>query len=163
MGPTGALPPNQREGNHKARASPATVRSGGSRRRELEHSVSKPDSASYGGNLAKSGKAQKLENIAGYCGCVQFKAGILNRGSAVPSPSPKRSNTEPGQNLYYKHISRRTLLRSHHRRRMGVNTSKAHQKIQGQNPENHPKKSGGKPRKRHKGTEPRTARMGQLL
>lgn len=47
-----ALPPNQREGNHKARASPVTVGSGGSRRGELEHSESEPDSASYGGNLA---------------------------------------------------------------------------------------------------------------
>lgn len=39
IGPKG-LPPNQREGNHKARALPATVRSGGSRRGELEHSES---------------------------------------------------------------------------------------------------------------------------
>jgi len=63
-----ALPPNQREGNHKARASPATVRSGGSRRGELEHSVSEPDSADYVGNLARCGKAQKLDNIEGDCG-----------------------------------------------------------------------------------------------
>lgn len=71
-----ALPPNQREGNHKARASPVTERSGGSRRGELVYNVNKPDSASYVGNLAQSRKAQRLDNIVGDSVCIQFKTGI---------------------------------------------------------------------------------------
>lgn len=59
----------------------------------MEHSVSKPDSASYEGNLAKRRKAQKLDIIVGDCGCVQFKAGILNRGNAVPSSARRQHQT----------------------------------------------------------------------
>ena len=59
------LSPNQREDNHKARASLATVGSEGSRRGSLEHSASEPMLADRVGNLAKGGKAQKLDNPAG--------------------------------------------------------------------------------------------------
>lgn len=57
-----ALPPNQREGNLKARASLVTVMFGGSRRGSVEHSVSKPKLANRVGNLAGYGKALKLDN-----------------------------------------------------------------------------------------------------
>jgi len=58
------LPPNQREGNYKARARLATALFLESRRGNLEHSESEPDAATYKGNLAKSGKAQKLDIVS---------------------------------------------------------------------------------------------------
>jgi len=59
------------------------VGSEGSWRGDLEHSESEPRLADSVGNLAKRGKAQKLDNTASQDGCVQVQAGRINRGSPV--------------------------------------------------------------------------------
>ena len=66
-----ALSPNQWEDNQQARASLATVRSEGSRGGVLEHSASEPKMACKGGNLAESGKAQRLDNLMSLDGWIQ--------------------------------------------------------------------------------------------
>lgn len=43
----------------------------------MEHNESEPVLASGVGNLAKSGKAQKLDNFTSYDGCVHIQAGRL--------------------------------------------------------------------------------------
>lgn len=56
------MSPNQREDNPRARALLATVGSEGSSRGSVEHSESEPKVAYGVGNLAKYGKALKLDN-----------------------------------------------------------------------------------------------------
>lgn len=68
-----------------ARALLVTAGSEGSRSGNLEHSASKPGLAEQVGNLACSGKAQKLDNLCSYDGWVQVQAVLLNRGSPLAS------------------------------------------------------------------------------
>jgi len=58
----------------------------------LEHSASEPMLAGRVGNPAKYGKAQKMDNPAGYDGCVQTQAGRLIRGSPALSCVDARSD-----------------------------------------------------------------------
>jgi len=51
----------------------------------MERSASEPRLALRVGNLAKSGKAQKLDNPGSLDGRVHVRAGRLNWGSPVPS------------------------------------------------------------------------------
>lgn len=51
----------------------------------MEHSVREPRLAYQVGNLALSGKAQKLDNLVSLDGWIQVQAGRLNWGSPVSS------------------------------------------------------------------------------
>ncbi|HHX95038.1 MAG TPA: hypothetical protein GX691_04350 [Clostridia bacterium] len=61
------------------------MRSEGSRRENSEHSESEPVLAYQVGNLAKYGKAQKLDNLISWDGWLRIQASRLNWGSPVPS------------------------------------------------------------------------------
>jgi len=61
------------------------VGSEGSRRENSEHSESEPRLANQVGNLAKNGKAQKLDNLMSFDGWLRIQASRLNWGSPASS------------------------------------------------------------------------------
>ncbi|GAW92386.1 hypothetical protein [Calderihabitans maritimus] len=64
----------------------------------MERSASEPGLASQVGNLAKNGKARKLDNLRSLDGRVHVQAGRLNWGSPVSSkPNLVSSNKPEGE------------------------------------------------------------------
>ncbi|GAW92383.1 Integrase catalytic subunit [Calderihabitans maritimus] len=61
----------------------------------MERSASEPGLAFQVGNLAKSGKARKLDNLRSLDGRVHVQAGRLNWGSSVPSKLNLVSSNKP--------------------------------------------------------------------
>jgi hypothetical protein len=79
------LTPDQREVNSRSRALLATAGSEVRRRGNMEHSSSELILVGRVGNLAKSGKALKLNNSDDYDRCVHIQARKLNWGSLLLS------------------------------------------------------------------------------
>jgi len=79
------LTPHQREVNMRPRALPATARSEVRSSENMEHSVSELMLVGRVGNLAKSGKAQKLDNSTDSDRWLHIQARKLNWGSLLLS------------------------------------------------------------------------------
>lgn len=61
----------------------------------MERSASEPGLASQVGNLAKNGKARKLDNLRSLDGRVHVRAGKLDRGCPVSSKPKLVSSNKP--------------------------------------------------------------------
>jgi len=79
------LTPHQREVNMRSRALLATARSEVRSSGNMEHSASELMLVDRVGNLAKSGKALKLDNSTDYDRWLHIQAGKLNWGSLLLS------------------------------------------------------------------------------
>jgi hypothetical protein len=79
------LTPHQREVNMRSRALLASARSEVRSSENMEHSVCKLMLVGREGNLAKSGKALKLDNSTDYDRWLHIQAGKLNWGSLLSS------------------------------------------------------------------------------
>lgn len=67
----------------------------------MEHSESKPVLAFKMGNLARSGKALKLDNLRSYDGWVHIQAGRINQGSPALSTVVVNSDQVETQVMNY--------------------------------------------------------------
>jgi len=91
------LTPHQREVNMRPRALPATARSEVRSSENMEHSVSELMLVGRVGNLAKSGKAQKLDNSTDCDRWLHIQAGKLNWGSLLLSTTVVSSTKLKGK------------------------------------------------------------------